>query len=499
LKIGGLCDKFHSVFARGKAPGEVKIMTPRTLKVVGPIVLLLAAAGLVSMSCVEQPRKMTAKEREIVKPYILDSKPVIQNPLDVNLENHVTLLGYDLEPSGPVKPGQAFTITMYWEVKQPLDEGWLLFTHVEDAQQAPRVNADNEGVIRKHYPPGKWQQGEIIKDVQRITLPSSWDSPTATIKTGIWFGPHRLQVLSGPHDEENRVVVAKVPTTVKAKEVKPLTLRVPRAKGEVVLDGKPDEEAWKGAAESGPMVTPSNGGKMLPVTSFRIMWDDENLYVAYDAPDDLLHCEFKDRDEPIYDQDAVEVFLDPDGDGKNYYEFQVCPAGTIFDSFLPSSRQNQNDWNGTLEAKVSIDGTLNDPDDVDRGYTAEFRIPFKDIENAPSSPPKPGDSWKANFFRLDDAKGGKKAWAWSPPMNNDFHNLSKFGVLEFVGDEPEPAQKAGEEAKLEDKPVEKPVVEAKEPVTAPGATIKLKKLPLESGAVKKLAAEKKAPVKEKAP
>lgn len=437
--------------------------------------LLSAVAVLLVASCVEQPRKMTGKEKEAIKPFILKSKPVIKHPLDVNLENHVTLLGYDLDPERPVKPGQAFTITFYWEVKKPLDEGWLLFTHVEDAKKAPRINADNEGTIRKHYPPGKWQQGEIIKDVQRIQLPSNWDSPTATIKTGIWFGPHRLQVLSGPHDEENRVVAAVIKTTVKAKVEKPKTIKVPRAAGELTIDGKLDEEAWKAAGTSGAMVAPSTGGKMLPDTSFRIMWDDENLYVGYDAPDDHLHCEFKKRDEAIYEQDAVEVFLDPDGDGKNYYEFQVCPAGVIFDSFLPEYRKNQNEWNADLQAKVSTDGTLNNKDDVDKGWTAEFAIPFKDIENAPSSPPKAGDKWKANFFRLDDAKGGKKAWAWSPPGNNDFHNLPKFGQLEFMGEE-----------------VEEPTGEpAKEPPKA-GEPLKMKKVPVDKESTKKLPKEKPA-------
>jgi hypothetical protein len=416
---------------------------------------------------------MTAKEKEVVKPFILDKKPVISHPLDVNLENHLTLLGYDVSPDTPLKPGQAFTITFYWEVKKPLDEGWLLFTHVEDSKEAPRINADNEGVIRKHYPPGKWQQGEIIKDVQRITLPSNWDSPTATVKTGVWFGPHRLQVLSGPHDQDNRVIAAKLKTTVKAVEKKPLTLKVPRASGEVVVDGKLDDEAWKNAVESGPMLAPATGGKMLPVTSFRLMWDDTNLYVAYDAPDDHLHCEFDERDKPIYEQDAVEVFLDPDGDGKNYYEFQICPSGTIFDSLLPAYRKNKNEWNAEgMAAKVVIDGTLNNKDDVDKGFTAEFAIPFADLEHAPVRPPKPGDKWKANFFRLDDAKGGKKAWAWSPPMNNDFHNLERFGVLEFVGETPaEPEEAPAGEAAGEEKP-------AAEGETKTTDSIKLKKMPL---------------------
>lgn len=470
-------------------------MSHKYLRSLAVLVLLASVGG-----CVEQPRKMTAKEKEAVKPFILSKKPDIAHPLNVNLENHVTLLGYDVKPDKPLEPGQSFTMTFYWEVKKPLDDGWLLFTHVEDAKNAPRVNADSDGMIRKHYPPGKWQQGEIIKDQQRITLPKEWDSPTATIKTGVWFGPHRLQVLQGPHDEENRVIAAVLETTVKAREEKPLTLEVPRAGGEVTVDGKLDEEAWKTAVSSEPMVAPQNGGKMLPETRFRLMWDDEFLYVGYDAPDDHLHCEFEERDDAIYNQDAVEIFLDPDGDGKNYYEIQICPAGVIFDSLLTSYRANAkdpecNEWDSEMEAKVSTDGTLNDKEDVDTGYTAEFAIPFKDLEHAPNIPPRVGDTWKVNFFRLDDAKGGKKAWAWSPPMNNDFHNLGRFGVLKFVdnarpadpeeveGEEGEKGEEGEEEGKDEEAAKDSPPKPAKPLTVQP--PLKFKKLPTKKTEKKK--------------
>jgi hypothetical protein len=308
-------------------------------------------------------------------------------------------------------------------------------------------------------------------------------------------------VLEGPHDEENRVVAAVLETTVEPEEDEPLTLKVPRATGEVEVDGRLDEEAWKDAVTSEPMVAPQTGGNMLPETRFKLMWDDEFLYVGYDAPDDHLHCELEERDDPIYNQDALEVFLDPDGDGKNYYELQICPKGTVFDSLLTSYRANAkdpkcNEWDSEMKAEVSVDGTLNDKEDVDEGYTAEMAIPWTDIEHAPSSPPQPGDEWRANFFRLDDAKGGKKAWAWSPPMNNDFHNLERFGVLSFVGEAPEdsPAGESGEEDGGDDEDEEGD--EEKEPKEeAAGAkktvspvkvqpSIRLKKLPLEKGGKK---------------
>jgi hypothetical protein len=389
---------------------------------IGALVLAALLAG-----CVEQPKDLSKEQVEAAKPFILKARPAYAHTLDINFEDYVTLLGYDIAPEGAVKPGQAVTITWYWQSKKKLDDGWLLFTHVEDAKTTPRINADNDGVIRKNYPPGKWKPGEFIKDVQNLTVPRDWDSPTMTFYIGIWFGPHRLQVKTGPHDKENRARALVVQTTVKPKEEAKALLGVRRAEGAIKVDGKLDDKAWAAAAPV-ELVDPVSGGKMLPPTSVRALWDDTTLYVAFEAEDDHLQSTYKKRDEPLYDQDAVEVFLDPDGDQKKYYEFEVSPAGVIFDSFLPEYRKNQNDWNGGITAAVAADGTLNKADDVDKKYVAEIAIPFKDV--APAAP-KAGEKWKANFFRLDTMKEGRKAYAWSAPKNMDFHNLDRFGELLF--------------------------------------------------------------------
>jgi len=52
-----------------------------------------------------------------------------------------------------------------------------------------------------------------------------------------------------------------------------------------------------------------------------------------------------------------------------------------------------------LETAVSIDGTLNDPSSVDKGWSAEVAIPWeslKQLANGRSLPPTAGDTWK--FF-----------------------------------------------------------------------------------------------------
>ncbi len=393
-------------------------------------VILVLVLGFTS--CVEQPKDLTKQQLDAAKPFILTSKPAFAHPLDINFEDHINLIGYDVSPAGVIKPGTTATVTWYWKCNKKLDDGWLLFTHVEDAKTSPRINADNEGVIRKNYPPGKWKAGEFIKDVQRINVPKDWDSPTITFYIGVWFGPHRLKVKTGAHDKENRARALVLQTGVKAKPETVSRLEVYKAEEEVKIDGKLEEKIWADARKV-TLVDPVTGGKMFPATVIQAAWDDENLYVAFDATDDNLHCTYKKRDDPLYDQDAVEVLIDPDGDKKDYYEFQVSPSNLIFDSFLAEYRKNKNEWNGTLKTAVATDGTLNKAEDVDKKWITEMAIPIKDVGVKEL---KAGDKWKVNFFRLDTAKAGRKGYAWSAPKNNDFHKLESFGDLVFQEKKP---------------------------------------------------------------
>ena len=133
------------------------------------------------------------------------------------------------------------------------------------------------------------------------------------------------------------------------------------------------------------------------------------------------------------------MFIDADGDGKTYVELQVNPKGATFDSYLPTYRQNQNDWDSGMKVGVNVDGTLDKRDDEDKGWTVEMAIPLeaargkeKEMKNVP---PKVGTEWRVNFFRMDQPNGRPQSGTgWSPPMVGDFHALDKFGVLVFGDD-----------------------------------------------------------------
>ena len=86
-----------------------------------------------------------------------------------------------------------------------------------------------------------------------------------------------------------------------------------------------------------------------------------------------------------------------------------------------------------MVSAVKVEGTLNDQSDIDKGWVAEAKIPLKSFAAVPNMPPKIGDKWRINLYRLEQNRNAHIAEgsAFSPLYQGDFHNLPRFGWLEF--------------------------------------------------------------------
>lgn len=202
------------------------------------------------------------------------------------------------------------------------------------------------------------------------------------------------------------------------------------------LDGALDDPVW-GAA---PVLTlgPSSGrGEGPPperATTLRLLWDREHLYVGFDARDPDVTERFRKRDDPIYDHEAVEVFLMPHVDGPEtgpYVELQASPTAVIFDASFTGPRQGMDPtWNGGQTVVSKVEGSLDAPA-VDRGWVSEWRVPWSSLRWVRNTP-GPGDVWRMNAFRIDRSRGLSDLYvAWSPPRVGDFHRVERFGFATF--------------------------------------------------------------------
>jgi hypothetical protein len=197
-----------------------------------------------------------------------------------------------------------------------------------------------------------------------------------------------------------------------------------------------EDAAWAGASSV-------EWGPATYTTRFRALWSDAGLFLRFDATDPSPWHTMTRRDEHLWEEEVVEIFLDPDRSGHDYYELEINPANAVCDlRMITASPWNGDfDWNlAGLETRVHA---ARDPAGRTIGWTSTAFLPWAGLQSLPSArratPPKPGDRWRFNVFRIE-RPGGPQAprkdavsAAWSPPSGGSFHDPGAFRDLVFGG------------------------------------------------------------------
>jgi hypothetical protein len=402
----------------------------------------LVCLVVILCSCVEKEAQEKEKVDDgYIKDNLLAAVPTPKHAVNADLGGKVIYLGADVDKESAAI-GDRVKVVHYWKVVEAPGAEWRLFTHVNGSVGGDWINVDDTR-MRKGYGPDRWKAGDIVRDEQVFPIVPKWKSPDATIYVGMWrkggqTEKDRMEIRSGASDGKNRVKVAtlKIGAGGAAPEEKPLA--IPRAEGKIELDGKA-EAAWDKAART-PVFVAADGSGPLDETRARFLHDDENLYVFIDVTDADVASSFKTHDDPIWKEDAVELFIDADRSGQGYVELQVSPRGVTFDSWFPTRRPDADPkWESGMKAKVAVNGTLDKRTDEDKGWTAEIAIPLaavkgKDDKMAVKLPPAPGDTWKLNVVRVDKSKEGKiAASAWAKIGFDDFHAVDRLKTVVFEG------------------------------------------------------------------
>ena len=280
---------------------------------------------------------------------------------------------------------------------------------------------------------------------------------------------------------------AKGPPPVSGALHPPLAYRAPFAAERPALGGSLEQGAWAAAPWTEDFVDIEGSRRPLPAyrTRAKMLWDAECLYVGAELQEPHVWSTLSRHDEIVFHDNDFEVFLDPDGDGREYYEVEINARGTVFDLFLHRSYRNGapaiHEWDvgGSFGRATSFDGTPDDAHDVDRGWTVMLAIPWaafvppRDarIDALPEgqrdfgdrarggAAPRPGDCWRINFSRVqwrhnheelaaDGTRTGrtlqgpepyaKRAglpednWVWSPQWAIDMHLPQFWGRVTFV-------------------------------------------------------------------
>ena len=208
---------------------------------------------------------------------------------------------------------------------------------------------------------------------------------------------------------------------------------VARVMSSINVDGKLDEKGWTEAQPVGAFVNNRDGSRSELQTDARILYDERFIYFAFRVVDQNVWATMKRRDEHLWTEEVVEVFLQPNPSLPNYIELEVNPLATMLDIYLIDRRKplHYESWNSEhLQWAVQVDGTV-DGKDGDRGWTCEIAFPFEDIASAAHLPPQPGDRWRLNLYRVEQ-KPKVAELAWSPTLQDDFHVLPRLGEIVFT-------------------------------------------------------------------
>lgn len=218
----------------------------------------------------------------------------------------------------------------------------------------------------------------------------------------------------------------------------------PRAGSPVVIDGKLDDAAWQKAPWTADFVDIEGSAKPAPRfrTRARMLWDDRYFYIGADMEEPQVWATLTRHDSVIFHDNDFEVFIDPNGDRNEYFEFEINALNTSWDLFLPKPYRDKgtadNGWEiPGLKTAVHVRGTLNNPADRDDGWSVEIAIPWAAFGARARMPlpPRAGDEWRVNFSRVEwtQPKGPKEDnWVWSPQGLIDMHLPERWGWVRFV-------------------------------------------------------------------
>lgn len=205
-----------------------------------------------------------------------------------------------------------------------------------------------------------------------------------------------------------------------------------------IIDGEIVEHVWQQAKQE--VLRENNFKNNIihegSVTTIAACYNDTAVYFAFICNDPDIWSSYTQRDEYLWKEEAVEIFIDTDNDRETYVEIEVSPANIIFDSFITNPKNIDVpatalfDLPG-IKSAVRINGTLNSSIDKDSNWVVEVAVPFKDLSIKNSVQVSSKTEIRINFFRLDRNHGMEpKSYAWSP-TGGRFHNPAVFGRLIF--------------------------------------------------------------------
>ena len=173
-------------------------------------------------------------------------------------------------------------------------------------------------------------------------------------------------------------------------------------------------------------------------TKAKLLYSATGIYCLFSCADDVLTVTQQQDGLPLWEEDVVELFLQPDPSQTNYFEYELSPMNYELPLIVFNKAGNLNRWvpfqypdDRRTRHAVTVRGGEALPGALVQGWTAEFFVPYPLISPLMIAPPVAGSKWKGNLYRIDyDYNNEETLWALYKNSGN-FHEYNNFGFFHF--------------------------------------------------------------------
>ena len=190
-----------------------------------------------------------------------------------------------------------------------------------------------------------------------------------------------------------------------------------------VLDGRLEDPCWQETAAGTGFVTPQAGTPVACQTTFRVVYDAQNLYFGVRARDPdarKVKSRHIEHDGPLWGDDCIEIFLEPEQRGMEYVQVIANCRGAVWDGYATQmgiSMDSSFETGATAAARIEDDC-----------WSVEVAIPLAGLNLRPGA----GARWGMNVAREKKTDPAKLS-CWVRTGASKFGIPGKFGVLELAG------------------------------------------------------------------
>lgn len=166
-------------------------------------------------------------------------------------------------------------------------------------------------------------------------------------------------------------------------------------------------------------------------TKAKIMYSEKGLYVLFNNQDRKITATKTEDFSDLWNEDVVELFLQPVLDLPLYFEYEISPLNKHLFLLVPNHQGKFQGWKvwraeaskpAKIVQKVRISPTNN--------WRAEIFIPYDLFKPLVNQHPTSGDVWQGNLYRIDYYEIEATYWSWKP-VKGSFHQPETFGLFYF--------------------------------------------------------------------